>query len=72
MSNTFPAICILPLAIAATAFAVAPDKDLRVPSREYRPIGPESGVSGAATGFFHVERVGVFEPPLPIGTLIRL
>ena len=58
MSNTFPAICILPIAIAATAFAVAPDNDMRVPSREYRPIGPESGVSGAATGFFHLERVG--------------
>ena len=72
MNNTFPAICILPIAIAATAFAVAPDKDLRVPSREYRPIGPETGVSGVATGFFHVERVGVFEPPLPIGALICL
>ena len=40
---------------------------------EYRPVGPETGVRGAATGFFHVENIGGVEwavDPLGRGVIL--
>ena len=50
-------------AAAVTAAAKSPfdfvnSPDAAAPAVEYRPVGPETGIFGTATGFFHVENIG--------------
>lgn len=42
-------LCLFATSLFASTVSAAPD---------YRPVGPETGVRGQATGFFHVERIG--------------
>ena len=45
-------------AAAKSPFDFVKSPDAPAPAVPYRPVGPETGVSGEATGFFHVETIG--------------